>query len=374
MSKMGRVHGRLGTCLARPTAPCHLALLLVLAGLALAACGGQDTAPSAAPSSSAHQAANGPQLWAVSTGTSVISADGGRSWQLQQPATPYAISPGGFDFTGAKHAWIEGDTGQLLSTSDGGAHWRLQGPHTSNNYLAIDFPDLRHGWVVGDGGFVGATADGGIHWRIEHAPVPSSWGTSQPGFPAPMGTYLMSVSFVDARRGWVVGDGGVILATHDAGTVWRRQPSGASGNLLAVCFIDDRRGWLVGDGGLILATSDGGNHWLAQVSGTSFDLDGLSVIDAEHGWAVGSNSDGTAGMILATNDGGRHWRQQDRGLRDLPWGVTFVDVRHGWVVGSDFNNNGRLWLTSDGGLHWQRESLPPSCPDLEGLYIEPSAG
>jgi photosystem II stability/assembly factor-like uncharacterized protein len=49
--------------------------------------------------------------------------------------------------------------------------------------------------------------------------------------------------------------------------------------------------------------------------------------------------------------------------------VTFVDVRHGWVVGSDFNNNGRLWLTSDGGLHWQRESLPPSCPDLEGLYI-----
>jgi photosystem II stability/assembly factor-like uncharacterized protein len=39
-----------------------------------------------------------------------------------------------------------------------------------------------------------------------------------------------------------------------------------------ITFLDTRTGWVVGDGGTILATRNGGTSWEAQRSGTDKDL------------------------------------------------------------------------------------------------------
>jgi len=57
----------------------------------------------------------------------------------------------------------------------------------------------------------------------------------------------------NAKTGWVVGRGGDIRATKDAGATWTQQTSGNSATLLAVHFAADAKtGWAVGRGGEIL--------------------------------------------------------------------------------------------------------------------------
>ena len=71
-----------------------------------------------------------------------------------------------------------------------------------------------------------------------------------------MAPNLFSVSFVDPRHGWAVGEG-VPIRTADGGETWQSSSS-PSGGFSGVCFVDVQRGWAVGWGGRILATTDGG--------------------------------------------------------------------------------------------------------------------
>jgi hypothetical protein len=122
---------------------------------------------------------------------------------------------------------------------------------------------------------------------------------------------LDSVSFPDARHGWVVGTetawagsavGSIILTTSDDGATWTPQDAGTTAQLDDVCFPDPHHGWAVGgnaSGGVILATTNGGTTWTARSSGTVSELCGVAFPDARHGWVVGDN-----GTILATSTGG----------------------------------------------------------------------
>ena len=61
------------------------------------------------------------------------------------------------------------------------------------------------------------------------------------------------------RLGHNIGTGtGVILATTDGGATWNAQSSGSDGDLSGVAFGDATHGWVVGSGGVILATTSGG--------------------------------------------------------------------------------------------------------------------
>jgi len=53
------------------------------------------------------------------------------------------------------------------------------------------------------------------------------------------------VVFVDASRGWAVGDFGAIWHTRNAGETWVRQASGTRELLRGVDFLDEERGWVV---------------------------------------------------------------------------------------------------------------------------------
>jgi photosystem II stability/assembly factor-like uncharacterized protein len=199
---------------------------------------------------------------------------------------------------------------------------------------AVHFVDARRGWVVGEAGTVLATADGGQRWERRAS------GTT---------AFLRSVRFVgDGRRGWAVGDGGVILATSDGGTTWRRQSSGTQAALSAVHVDGDgQRGWIAGSDGTVLATTAGGTQWRRQDTGTRALLRSIHVLaDGRRGWVVGRE-----GTILATSDGGARWEPQSSERTEHLSSIAFApDGRRGWAAGE----SGVLLETTDGGARWSR--------------------
>jgi photosystem II stability/assembly factor-like uncharacterized protein len=61
----------------------------------------------------------------------------------------------------------------------------------------------------------------------------------------------LSVQFVSDDEGWIVGRGGTILRSSNAGRSWIEQESGTKQNLFAL-FMTKKNGWAVGSNGLIL--------------------------------------------------------------------------------------------------------------------------
>ena len=144
------------------------------------------------------------------------------------------------------------------------------------------------------------------------------------------------------RLGWVVGSGGVILSTTDAGAAWtRRTPSTFS--LQGVWFTSALEGWVVGNSGTVLHTVDGGSAWTRLTSpATSENLMGVYFATRDTGWVVGTN-----GLVMSTTDRGVTWRKTNRGgltLRD----VRFAGTLDGWAVGE----GGIILGTHDRGVSW----------------------
>ena len=154
---------------------------------------------------------------------------------------------------------------------------------------------------------------------------------------------MYAVRFATPKIGWLVGTGGQVMQTKDAGRSWQRQTSATSSSLLCVASADKatrlgrRRGRhadrqrqqrrslvgarrqrrlrpgrarvrelaklvAAGTGGVAAATTDGGQHWARKASGTQAALRGLDFLNATHGWAAGD-----AGTLLRTTNGGAKW-------------------------------------------------------------------
>ncbi len=208
----------------------------------------------------------------------------------------------------------------------------------SADLTAVFFVDARRGWAVGDRGTVIATTNGGASWQ------PQASGTE---------AWLDSITFTaDGQRGWAVGDDGTLIATSDGGASWQPQASGTQAPLTSNTFAaDGQRGWAVGGGGTLIATTDGGASWQPQASGTQAWLRSITfTADGQRGWAVGEY-----GTVIATTDGGASWQPQASGTQESLTSITFAaDGQRGWAVGAD----GTLIATTDGGASWQAVAQP----------------
>ena len=145
------------------------------------------------------------------------------------------------------------------------------------------------------------------------------------------------------RRGWAVGNGGVVLSTTDAGATWTRQPSTTITNLHGVWFTSALEGWVAGNGGTVLHTLNGGSSWARLANTASFEnLVDVYFASRDTGWVVGAG-----GLILSTTDRGVTWRRTVRGGLTLN-GVMFAGTRDGWAVGE----GGAILGTHDRGVSW----------------------
>jgi photosystem II stability/assembly factor-like uncharacterized protein len=209
--------------------------------------------------------------WAAGPGGVFRTDDSGENWRQVYRSTSESgyLWGSAIHFVDVEHGWMAGQLGMIASTSDGGETWTPVttplGPEEKPHLFAMHFPDARHGWVVGENGTILHTADGGATWVRQSHGVP---GPTVPRRTArnareqmiedlgidPHGLQLslMSVYFVDAERGWVVGNyptegRAIVLRTVDGGENWSVDGGLAGYDLRAVFFSDRGHGWAVGD-------------------------------------------------------------------------------------------------------------------------------
>ncbi|MGB8509198.1 MAG: YCF48-related protein [Pyrinomonadaceae bacterium] len=266
-------------------------------------------------------------------------------------------------FVDAKRGWIAGDGGLVLHTEDGGSNWTQQPTGTAASLNDIYFRDKEDGYLLaGDGIFV--TGDGGGTWRASTRFPSTSFGGAEPE--------LYSVRFTSKKKGWVVGSvsrretvvDSLVLRTADGGATWQRQSMPTRAELIHLDFDGDKRGWIVGDGGVILHTDDGGETWRLQKSNTSAALYHVDFQGNDRGWAVGER-----GTILRTIDGGATWRMAATPLRTTLLSIKFTSDAEGWAVG----RNGVILRSEDGGQTWvQQESRTKQ--NLYALFLDKRTG
>jgi len=136
--------------------------------------------------------------------------------------------------------------------------------------------------------------------------------------PSPFGdeATLRSVTFIDADRGWCVGDFGVILRSEDSGRSWQPLDSSTVANLSAIGMFNSQRGLVIGGWyephtqigrGTVLLTDDGGETWRSAAADGLPPLRHLLLGPRGQCVAVGEFSPLHATNVFASFDGGQTW-------------------------------------------------------------------
>ena len=188
----------------------------------------------------------------------------------------------------------------------------------------------------------------------EGARAQSGWAGGRQGEP---GKDLNAVYFVDSKRGWVAGDGGVVMRTKDGGRSWSPQGFGTTDSVNDIYFRDKEDGYLLA-GNQIFVTEDGGETWRLSLKSLPVEFGGaepefysVRFTGKKRGWVVGSLSRGenvVDSLVLKTTDGGAAWQRQRVPVPDELIHLDFDGDKRGWIVG----NKGRILHTSDGGESW----------------------
>src|SRR5215813_5778465 len=105
---------------------------------------------------------------------------------------------------------------------------------------------------------------------------------------------------------------------------WSRQTAGTMTWLRSVFFINAERGWAAGGKGTVLSTEDGGKTW--KITFTSFDdvVRDVFFIDEKNGWLVVEanqyrlkTSEDPRAYLMKTSDGGKNWKRVELKGTDL---------------------------------------------------------
>jgi len=229
---------------------------------------------------------------------------------------------------------------------------------------AVYFIDAKRGWVGGDGGFFSHTDDGGLTW------LPRAIGTSHA---------INDIYFTTKDSGYVLA-GGSIYETSDGGVDWHEaykfSPSdfrGATPELYSLRFNGKKRGWVVGSASrgdevvnsILAITRDAGVTWQILNAQTQRELIHVDFVDDKHGWTVGA-----AGTILYTDDGGETWTKQLSGTNVTLYHVDFRNEHDGWAVGE----RGTILRTDDGGKVWLQAQSPVTSTLLSAQFINQDDG
>ena len=215
---------------------------------------------------------------------------------------------------------------------------------------SVRFTSAARGFAVGDAGTLLATGNGGRHWRRR---VLHAQGGLDEG--------LRSVAFNQAGTdGIIVGNSGTVWYSSDQGTTWQQASSGTENDLEAVTFTGKATAVAVGDNGTILKSDNGGASWTAESSGTSIDLRAVSFASPADGVAVGDH-----GVIAVTRDGGNSWSVSftpvEAWLRTVfmvpGTGIGYASGTNPFVNGvPESAHPAPIFVTKNGGRTWSEET------------------
>lgn len=237
-----------------------------------------------------------------------------------------------------------GERGHVLLSDDGGFGWTQVVTPVSVTLTAVDFADARTGWAVGHGGLVLQTADGGRTWRRQTD-----------------GRALVHAFAAAEHAARARGDG--VLAEK----LQRFIDDGADKPLLDVLFLDARRGFAAGAYGLLLATEDGGTRW-------TMASDLLESEEDRHIYAIRQLGDvlylvGEQGLLYRSRDGGASFSRMESPSEGSWFGL--VGAGNEQIL---LGLRGALWRSDDGGAHWRPLQVDTRYSFVAGLVLGAGKG
>jgi photosystem II stability/assembly factor-like uncharacterized protein len=302
--------------------------------------------------------------WAVGDrGAIWNTVDGGRRWRAQRSGVDCRLES--VQFLDAEHGWVAGGVhhpythtsrGVLLRTRDGGKTWAHDKGLLLPALKRVKFFASSVGWAFGAPsamfpGGVFVTENAGRTWTALE-------GVANPGW--------LAGDFAEGRAGAIAGRRGTLAVVRRRNVEEVHAAPAVLGEPRRMKLMADGTGWLVGDGGLVRATANAGADWTlpphnsAQACG-DFDWHALEVRGARI-WIAGSP--GT--KVLHSADGGQSWQSFSTG-QGLPIdGLSFADNLHGWAVGA----LGTILATDDGGRTWQRQRAGGGRAALLAVYSD----
>ncbi|MEO6695662.1 MAG: YCF48-related protein, partial [Ignavibacteria bacterium] len=160
--------------------------------------------------------------------------------------------------------------------------------------------------------------------------------------------------FTDINTGYIVGKGGIVRKTTDAGLSWSDINLNTTYSLNKVFFTSSNTGYICGDSGLVRKTTNAGLDWFSQTTPAA-DSSLLSI------HFVNENT-GYIGVfpwsILKTTNAGANWtRIYYNSQKDIAYyyDIDFWDSEMG-VIAGDLG----VLLTSNAGINWTRIIIPSS--------------
>jgi len=226
------------------------------------------------------------------------------------------------------------------------------------------------------------------------------WQTAQPATattqvkppPALRAGDFARYEFLNTSLGWAVqispGSGAAgpygIFRTVDGAKHWQKVLSGQTTQIgttsESLHFVDAQYGFVAaGDPLGVYRSTDGGAHWTRRELPMR-DALMVGFSDRSHGWLVA----GPTGVpkaplrLYVSVDGASTWNQLPDPPADLEFAATFRGMSEGWS-GATARDRAYVYLSTDGGLTWQRRDLPrtgdlPEVGFLTTVRLLPGSG
>ena len=211
-------------------------------------------------------------------------------------------------------------------------NWYQVEPTPTHEHLyGLTFLNDYNGWIVGEGGTILRTQDAGENWSKIYSGVTQT---------------LNDVHFTTSNTGWIAGDGGKLLKSTTGGVSWTNV--GVAFNSKAVDFFSPKIGIVVGSSGNVMFTSDEGKTWTNGSSATANTLNDVKFVSSNVALAVGDG-----GVIVRSTDAGQTWSNVASGVTANFSRVYFYNQNLGWIIG----NNGAILRTTDGGVVWNSVTI-----------------
>ena len=294
-------------------------------------------------------------------------------------------------FIDHKEGWVVGDEGAILHTLNGGRTWQRQATGMRSSFRSVHFLNPDIGWVVGreelpygmgSVGVVLYTNNGGLEWKVQQQLAKVLPGLNQ-------------IRFVDAKTGFMVGDGSDqfpfgVFKTSDAGRSWEPVVGPRTTSWLAGDFYDGRNGMLAGAWSR-LATVRKENTALdhqpaSGAVGAWSQLPSLrkdkTALAEQTDWLAGRDitslqilgkktlAVGQGGLILSSVSGGASW--------GLPQKILPAEVQANLDFHSVYSVKDKIWIvgrpgsvvvhSSDAGASWKLQPTGQTLP-LHGVFF-----
>jgi photosystem II stability/assembly factor-like uncharacterized protein len=199
-------------------------------------------------------------------GITLVTQDGGRTWQKQQLSVPsshlrYKKYWGLNDvlFDDIMIGWAIGDSGLIFRTEDGGNKWHLVNAGDVD-YQHINFLDKNLGWATYKYGSsswgVSLTTDGGRKWKLLNESLA-------------YGTWPIYAVFLTPIHGFAISL--KLYETQDAGHRWKYLSGGVNLGELTYTYLGQTSDGLMivfgtkGENFVALISPDGGRTWQPSI-------------------------------------------------------------------------------------------------------------